>query len=156
MSYIIDGHNLIPKVYGLQLSMLNDEEALISMLQDFCRVHRKKVEVYFDQAAAGHVGKKRYGQVMVHFVQSESTADAAIISKLRKLKKGARNITVVSSDHQIIAEAKSMGAVSLRSENFAEMMMENRKQKQEEAGPLLTSEEVEEWMNIFDGKDDRK
>ena len=90
---------------------------------------------------------------MVHFVRSESTADAAIISKLRKLKKGARNITVVSSDHQIIAEAKSMGAVSLLSEHFAEMMAENHKQEQKDAvDPLLSSEEVEEWMNIFDGK----
>jgi len=153
MAYIIDGHNLIPKVRGLRLSMLNDEEALIKLLQDFCRTHRKKVEVYFDRAATGHAGKKQYGQVTAHFVREGSTADEAIIIRLRKYKRGARNLVVVSSDRQIISETKSLGAVSLRSEDFAEMMTEVPEEgKEDAAGPELSSAEIDEWLDIFGNK----
>ena len=87
MAYIIDGHNLIPKIRGLRLDLPDDEEALIKMLQDFCRLQRKNVEVYFDRAAAGYAGKRGYGRVTAHFVREGSTADAVIISRLRRLKK---------------------------------------------------------------------
>jgi len=49
MPYIIDGHNLIPRV-GLRLDALDDEMALVEILRDFCRIKKKRVEVYFDGA----------------------------------------------------------------------------------------------------------
>ena len=151
MAYIIDGHNLIPKIRGLRLDLPDDEEALIKILQDFCRLQRKNVEVYFDRAAAGYAGKRGYGRVTAHFVREGSTADTAIISRLRRLKKGARNATVVSSDHQIISEAKAMGAKLLRSEEFAQLLFESLDSGPEDTGggPLLSSKEVDEWMDIF-------
>ena len=36
MPYLIDGHNLIPKL-GLRLESLDDEMELIAILQEFCR-----------------------------------------------------------------------------------------------------------------------
>ena len=49
MAYMIDGHNLIPKL-GLRLDSLDDEEQLLALLQEFCRLRRAQVEVYFDGA----------------------------------------------------------------------------------------------------------
>ncbi|MBL0344247.1 hypothetical protein [Candidatus Villigracilis affinis] len=49
MPYLIDGHNLIPKV-GLRLDSPNDELELARLLQDFARIKRQPVEVYFDGA----------------------------------------------------------------------------------------------------------
>ena len=43
MPYLIDGHNLIPKL-GLRLDSLDDEEQLIPRLQEFCRLRRAQVE----------------------------------------------------------------------------------------------------------------
>ena len=50
MPYLIDGHNLIPKIPGLSLEMLDDEDRLIELLQEFARVRRQRIEVFFDQA----------------------------------------------------------------------------------------------------------
>ncbi|MBP1702274.1 MAG: hypothetical protein H6Q38_1381, partial [Chloroflexi bacterium] len=41
MPYIVDGHNLIPKIPGLSLRAIDDEMQLIELLQEFCRVQRK-------------------------------------------------------------------------------------------------------------------
>ena len=38
MPYLIDGHNLIPKVAGLSLKAVDDEMQLIELLQEFCRI----------------------------------------------------------------------------------------------------------------------
>ena len=35
MSYLIDGHNLIPKIPGLTLRQMDDENELIEILQRF-------------------------------------------------------------------------------------------------------------------------
>ena len=63
MPYIIDGHNLIPKIPGINLGDIDDEVQLIKMLQDFCRLRRTRVEVYFDNAPPGEVQDKKHGQV---------------------------------------------------------------------------------------------
>ena len=44
MPYLIDGHNLIPKL-GLRLDSMDDEMELIAILQEFCRVERRQVDV---------------------------------------------------------------------------------------------------------------
>ena len=61
MPYLIDGHNLIPKLAGFSLSAMDDEMQLIPLLQTFSRVRRQPVEVYFDRAPAGHAGARRFG-----------------------------------------------------------------------------------------------
>jgi hypothetical protein len=52
MPYLIDGHNLIPKL-GLRLDSMEDEMELVSILQEFCRLEDRQVEVYFDGAPPG-------------------------------------------------------------------------------------------------------
>ena len=42
MGYLIDGHNLIPKIPGMSLRMEDDEQELIQLLQDFSRYKRKE------------------------------------------------------------------------------------------------------------------
>jgi hypothetical protein len=44
MPYLIDGHNLIPKIPGMNLGDVDDETQLIEMLQEFCRRRRKQVK----------------------------------------------------------------------------------------------------------------
>ena len=49
MPYLIDGHNLIPKL-GLRLDSVDDEMELVAILQEFARLERSQIEVYFDGA----------------------------------------------------------------------------------------------------------
>jgi len=78
MSILIDGHNLIPHLPGINLSDIDDEEQLINWLQSYCRLRRRKVTVFFDQAPAGFSGERDYGAVKAYFVRQGSTADDAI------------------------------------------------------------------------------
>ena len=91
MPYIIDGHNLIPKV-GLRLDALDDEMALVEILREFCRIKKKRVDVYFDGAPPGENGTRKFGYVTAHFVRRGRTADDAIHARLRKMGKSAKRL----------------------------------------------------------------
>ena len=119
MTLLIDGHNLIPHISGIDLSALDDEKALIRVLQEYCRLRRKQVEVYFDRAVVGQAGPRRFGQVMAVFVHEGRTADEAIMDRLNKLGKRARNATVVSSDRQVQQAARAAHASVVSSQAFA-------------------------------------
>jgi len=158
MPYLVDGHNLIPKVPGLNLEAMDDEIQLIEMLQEFCRVRRKQVEVVFDNAPAGQPRARNYGTVIARFARAGQTADALIQAQLQRLGRAARNWTVVSSDHQVQAAARAARAPYLSSEVFAGLLEEalqgsgTRDLHRSEAG--LPPEEVDEWLRLFHEKKD--
>lgn len=153
MAYLIDGHNLIPKL-GLRLDSIDDELELVAVLQEFYRIERKQVEVYFDGAPTSQAGTRKLGAVTVHFVYLGTTADKAIRDRLKRLGRAAKNWTVVSSDRQVQAEARAVHSKVISSEAFAKQLkqaqssspksMEDRK---------LSPKEVEDWLKIFKGRD---
>jgi len=152
MPYIIDGHNLIPKVPGLSLEDLDDEQQLVNLLQDFCRVKQKKVEVFFDNAPAGSSGARTFGCVVARFIRQGRTADQAILEKLRRLEGEARNWTVVSSDREVRNSARSVRAKSMRVEEFAQeltALAADRSQQIQELDKDLSTQEVDEWLELF-------
>ncbi len=152
MPYIIDGHNLIPKIPGLSLQDIEDEIQLVKMLQEFCRINRKRVEVFFDNAPPGQPVARNYGSVVARFVREGGTADQAIHSKLKRLGGEARNWTVVSSDREVQVNARNLRSKVISSEVFAQQLMEVLGESAE--SPLdsqseLSPQEVEKWMQIF-------
>ncbi len=148
MPYLVDGHNLIPKA-GLRLDSPDDEMKLVALLQEFCRLHRRQVEVYFDGAPAGQAGTRKLGAVKATFVRTGTTADAAIAQRLKRLGRAARNWTVVSSDRQVQAEARAVHAEALTSEAFARLLQPSEKPPASTAERPLSPNEVEEWLNLF-------
>ena len=153
MPYIIDGHNLIPKIPGVNLGDIDDEVQLIKMLQDFCRKRRTRVEVYFDNAPPGEARIQKHGQVSAHFIHQGRTADDAIRSRLNKLGKAARNWTVVSSDRQVAATAREAGAKVFSADEFSNDQLSNPTVQEitPENDPELSlnPEAVEDWMRLF-------
>lgn len=156
MPYLIDGHNLIPKVPGLSLDAVDDENQLVELLQEFCRISRKQVDIYFDQAPPGGSGRRKLGTVAVHFVRVGSTADGAIAQRLRKMGRSARNWTVVSSDLQVQASARQAGAQTLSSESFTSLLLatiSNSAADESKPGDAdMSPEEVQEWLTLFNSK----
>ena len=152
MSLLIDGHNLIPHVRGLSLQTIDDEERLIELLQVYCRVNNKSVLVFFDKAAPGHAGKRSHGRVTAQFVREGSTADAAIIQRLRKAKRAARNFTVVSSDRRVQLEARALGASITPSDHFARQLDHARYHASRidpDESITISDGELEEWLRMF-------
>lgn len=151
MALLIDGHNLIPHIHGVNLSDPDDETRLTKILQEYCRLRRKKAIVYFDQAPAGFSGRKRTGNVEAHFVQKGRTADDAIMDKLRKLGKRAKNVTVVSSDRQVQQAARAVHAKVISSEAFAaewEYLI-SEEPALDPRNRLLLEEELADWEALF-------
>jgi predicted RNA-binding protein with PIN domain len=150
MPYLIDGHNLIPKL-GLHLDSLDDELELLVRLQEFCRLRRAQVEVYFDGAPPGWASTRKAGVVTAHFVRQGSSADAAIEARLIQLKKTAKNWTVVSSDGRVQRAAGAAHAGAMLAEEFAQEMIKTQTihMTTSKSESVLSPDEVEEWLNFF-------
>lgn len=150
MPYLIDGHNLIPKM-GLNLQSVDDEEKLLARLQEFCRLANRQVEVYFDGAPPGQAGTRKLGRVTAHFIRLGTTADDAMRARLRKMGAAAKNWTVVTSDHAIQAEARAMHAQVLTAEEFTRLVAgtSRRAAKSQEKPEQINQTQVEEWLELF-------
>jgi predicted RNA-binding protein with PIN domain len=95
--------------------------------------------------------------VSAYFVRRPKIADEAIRQRLRQLKNDAKNWNVVSSDHQVQAEARAAGARVISSDEFARTVSETLR-----AGPppgdkkSMSAHELEEWLTLFgEGTDGR-
>ncbi len=151
MPYLIDGHNLIPKL-GLRLDAFDDELELLARLGEYCRLSRKTgLEVYFDNAPAGQPETRRYGQISAHFVRKPLIADEAIRLRLKKLGRSAKNWSVVSSDHRVQAEARSAGAKIITSDEFAATVMDTLRagSPPSDHKSSMSERELEEWEKLF-------
>ena len=155
MPYIIDGHNLIPHV-GLRLNAEDDELALIKMLRDFCRVRKKRVEIYFDGAPPGHANTRKFGYVTAHFIRKGRTADDAIHARLRKMGKAAKNWIVVSSDREVQTSARSVQAKRISAGEFAREIEEAKFAVFEDPSEdqTLSKGEVDQWLKLFEEKEE--
>jgi len=157
MPYLIDGHNLIPKVAGLDLGELDDEMRLVELLQLFCQREHRQVEVYFDKAPPGQPRARIFGAVIARFVPEGKTADQAIQARLIRLGRAARNWTVISSDREVQAAARAHRSPTLSSESFARRLQQTLQgpPSSDEASSTaaLTSDELEYWLELLNGKD---
>lgn len=149
---VIDGHNLIPKVPGIRLSDPDDENKLIHMVGEYCRLSRTRADLFFDGAPAGSGTRSKHGLVNVHHVKVGHTADDAIIRHLRKEGANARSILVVSSDNRVKAESRALRAEVMNSEQFAQTMLNTLNsptvsESKRELPP--SSEEVDEMLDLM-------
>lgn len=156
MPYLIDGHNLIPKL-GLRLDSIDDEMELLAILQEFCRLEHKQAEVFFDGAPAPHAGTRKLGTVTAHFVRLGASADDAIRKRLKRLGKSARNWTVVSSDRQVQAEARAALAEIISSDSFAAMLKQARASAPKpDHERTLSQKEIDDWLRLFEERGHNK
>lgn len=153
MPYLIDGHNLIPKI-GLRLSEPDDEIELAYMLQEFARLKRQPVEVYFDGAPPASARTGKVGSVITHFISRSTSADAAMRARLKNMGKSAKNWVVVSSDREVQSAARINDAKFISSEEFVKLLREalqtaNKKNREEKS---ISAKEVDEWLKLFEGE----
>lgn len=156
---IIDGHNLIPKIRGLSLNMLDDEMELIHILSEYARLSRKKLDVYFDNAPIDKSGTRKFGLVTAHFVRAGTTADQAIINRISKMKHSAQNIKVISSDQEVQHYVKIYRGNIVSSEEFAkeiERILSTSPSGGKPDPERLSEAEIEQWMRIFSKTNKKK
>ena len=159
MLILIDGHNLVPKIPGLSLSDPEDEMKLVGLLQEYARLRRKKIEVFFDHLPVGWPRLRRVGTIVVRFSRPGYTADGQIRERLEKLGKEARNCLVVSSDFRVQNYGRVARAQVLSSELFAKELGYSQNHPDTEINrddDQLSEEEIKEWMQFFGEKKQKK
>jgi predicted RNA-binding protein with PIN domain len=150
MPYLIDGHNLIGRFPGIELSDPEDERKMLEVLAVYARHSRRKAVVFFDRGMPGARPHLRAGRMITaHFVPSPRKADDAILDYLRECRD-ARRYTVVSSDSEVRDRARRAGAKVISSEEFAREVLASVRTGEKEK-PSEAPKDIEEWLRLFGG-----
>jgi predicted RNA-binding protein with PIN domain len=157
MPYLIDGHNLIGALPGIELDDPQDEAKLVGLLRAFCSRQRAQATVYFDRGVAGQTDALSGAGVTVRFVRLPASADSAIARHLERLGRAASNWVVVSSDASVAQTARRAGARPMASSDFARRLRESaaRPPSPEKPESETSTEEIEAWEAAFQARNRR-
>jgi predicted RNA-binding protein with PIN domain len=154
---MIDGHNLIGKLPDISLDDPNDEALLVQKLAGFAARTGKNCLVVFDHGLPGGSSRMSTRSVQVVFASGRSSADRVMMERIRKIPDPL-NWTVVTSDHDVMNTARIFRMKTLHSEEFA-VMLEYAPPQVEDVGEAtdvhLSEAEVDEWLDMFGGKDEK-
>ena len=159
MHYLVDGHNLIGHVPGIELSDPDDEVQLVDLLHRFVlRNPRLRVTVVFDGGVYGRRVPLDRDRVKVLFARSPEDADARLIELLRTLDQPA-GTTLVSADHSITTAAAERGVAVQPPKLFVDDLhgpnvRRQRAVRRLRPEPKQPRAEVEEWLRTFGGDQD--
>jgi len=149
MPYLIDGHNLIPRL-GLRLSDPDDEAKLTLLLQRYFARTGHKGTVYFDRRTPGGATGISSRHLTVRFIAPPRTADDAIRAHLSRLHGEAHNWAVISDDQAIRRSAERAGARWLSAAAFAaEVRSARRGSESEKPEASLSPDDLAEFERLF-------
>lgn len=154
MAYMIDGHNLIGQLPDISLDDPNDEAKLIQKLASFAARTGKRCLVVFDHGLPGGTSRMSSRAVQVVFASARSSADRVMMERIRKIPDPI-GWTVVSSDRDVQAVARSRRMNTLHSEEFVHLLQAPPRPKidaGEAADVQLSDAEVDEWLDLFGGE----
>ena len=159
MPLLVDGHNLIGQIPTIKLSDPDDEGNLVMLLRRYSTAkHGRQVVIVFDHGVYGHPLKLDGYGITCYFARSPQDADTQLIKRLHALKR-PRDWTLVTSERQIVRVAVELKVKVISAHDFARQLLAPAAQ----AAPLdekrdrqLSAAEVEEWMEIFRNRPDKK
>ena len=161
MAIIIDGYNVLHTSRWLTSSWKGVDRRRFCMLLAQLASHRdEKITVVFDAEPTGSsaVFSPPVGLEVIYSGHSR-TADDLIIQMVNS-STGPRHLTVVSSDRQVAAAARSAGAKVVSSDTFAALIQTNHEGEsgglESDADLALSSAEVDDWLALFNQATDEK
>lgn len=130
--YIIDGNNLIGKIEQLRKLQMKDgqsaREKLAYMIDGYFLDRKVKITIHFD----GHVRTAiRTSQAKIEYSGSHTADD--MIKREIEHSKNPRNLTIISSDHELIQFASKCSCTVIQSQDFASEISRMRKRDEEES-----------------------
>ncbi len=159
---LVDAFNLMYKFNDMYLLIAKSrlEEAMGSLLRtlsEYKELSSRNIIVFFD-------GKKREGAPVVHetvygmdvFYSHDLSADYMIMEHITHTLH-PRELTVISSDKQVISFAKRHRAYSVKSEDFEKIVSgvltatEAKDEIEKDENPVLDAEELDFWSKLFSG-----
>jgi len=156
MSYLIDGHNLIPN-FGLRLDRRMMKCKLIGILQEFCRLQRREAEVYFDGAPVGQA-RTQSGHRHRSFRSSRHNGGIPP-SRTGSRNWGARRATGSWSVRIARSKTPHTRNAPTASHRISLRELINKSPKpgiKSNIDKICPSEEVDEWLKLFGRKELKK
>lgn len=145
--YLIDGNNLIGKIAALSILQKKDRqsarEKLVFMLDRYLAKYKYSVFLHLD----GYPGERLSSGKMKIIYSEKLTADEKIKKQIEN-STSRRNITLVSSDNNLIEFAKVCGCKTITSENFI-AMMKAQDQSDDEERRIKELNNNEEFLKLF-------
>ena len=149
MPFLIDGHNVIAALQDIDLEDPDDEAKLVMKLRAWAARIRHKAIVIFDGGIPGGPSPTlSSADVRVVFAARHHTNADRIIGERLKQLPDAGNWTVVSSDREVLDNARTAGARVITATDFAESF-ERSAVAEKEKPEAISSAEVEAWLEIF-------
>jgi hypothetical protein len=157
MRYLIDGHNLIGQMPGINLSDADDEAQLVLLLRRYANARRgRTVLVVFDRGVYGHLQRLDGYGVTCRFARSLQDADAQLVRQIQSVSR-PREWTVVTSDRSIARVAQDCDIRVISAQSFADQL---RALDQPRPGQVtapgekprdthLSAAEIDEWLRLF-------
>lgn len=150
---IIDAYNLIYRASDLrkhlQQSLEIARERLLQKLIVFRQNKKIKITVVFDGNRVGQPSSVTRSGLQIHYSIPPKKADEIIKFIVRK-RKNPRNITVVSSDNEILNFARTSRANIMKSEEFYQKYLQAEQAKDSEnRKPEMTEKELQNWLILF-------
>jgi predicted RNA-binding protein with PIN domain len=149
MPFLIDGHNVIAALPDIDLEDPHDEAKLVLKLRAWTGHKRRKAIVVFDGGIpGGYSNALSTSAVRVIFAaRHHSNADRIIRERLSRLPD-AVNWMVVSSDHEVLDNARQIGAKVMTAQDFAEIL-NFEPDAWKEKPDAISAAEVEAWLQVF-------
>lgn len=153
MAYLIDGNNLLGRLYAGYHRDPSHRAALVGKLRAFQRLTRTRVVLVFDGGAPpGFVdpGKEKFA---VLFPPPGESADAVIVDYIER-HRDRRHLSVVSSDREIRAVAREAGAADVGCDDFVRELKATLRRGREAREMEKTEErssalDVQLWAEAF-------
>ncbi len=153
---IVDAYNMIHRVRDLRTILQQNLEqsriALVNRLAVYKRQKRVRVTAVFDGASVGLRSTARKSGIEIIFSSSPQDADTLIKNLVLKSPHRA-SVLVVSSDRSVADYARSMGAESMKSEQFFNrfLRLQSPHPIEEKYDQHLSEKDVQEWLDLFNG-----
>ncbi len=155
MHYLIDGYNLFFRLTKNYAEMNTQKRDLLFALSKELTAHRLQATLVFDgrEKAFSYALRKHLADLELIYTPAHQSADAYILEEVERAKAPSQ-LTVVSSDREVIGRAKQYGANILTIEAFLSLLFDRRKKKkernQEEKEVRESPKEIERLRKIFE------
>ena len=160
MPFVIDGHNLLNAIQNIDEEYQDiDEENLCRILSKYFGSVDEFAQIVFDGTGPRDKTEfQRINRLEVFFSGPNTDADTMIENNIQA-NTAPKRLIVVSTDRRLRTAAAKRKAVSVRSEVFWQLMVEQfdkpNKPSPEPKGQRygITDSETDQWLNQF-GLDD--
>jgi predicted RNA-binding protein with PIN domain len=159
---LVDGYNAIRRVAHLK----NAEEragleagrrALLITIVASGVLRSQSVVVVFDGGPAGAAsGPPPHPKLLVRYSVPPQNADQAILALVGKAREAPDAVTVVTADSELAFEARSVGARTVKPEEWEALRVQRLKKRHGPAAagsdkPEPSAKEIDYWLRVFGG-----